>query len=76
MSTLPLSEAQARLSDVIHNLNYGEEVLITENELVIARIVSDRRPLHKRPDPGLCKGMITVLSEDDEHLDDFKEYMP
>lgn len=26
--------------------------------------------------PGLGKGIITVVSEDDEHLADFAEYMP
>ena len=30
----------------------------------------------KRRQPGSCKGIFQVLSEDDEHLNDFKEYMP
>ena len=30
----------------------------------------------KRPPPGLGQGMITILSDDDEHLKDFAEYMP
>jgi hypothetical protein len=30
----------------------------------------------RRPMPGRAKGMLTILTEDDEHLDDFKEYMP
>ena len=29
----------------------------------------------KRRYPGSAKGILKVLSEDDEHLDDFKEYM-
>jgi hypothetical protein len=29
-----------------------------------------------RPPPGLGKGIITVISDDDEHLKDFEEYMP
>ena len=29
-----------------------------------------------RPVPGRCKGMLTIVAEDDEHLEDFKEYMP
>jgi hypothetical protein len=29
-----------------------------------------------RPPPGLGKGFITVVSDDDEHLKDFEEYMP
>lgn len=26
--------------------------------------------------PGSARGILKVLSEDDEHLNDFKEYMP
>jgi hypothetical protein len=29
-----------------------------------------------RPPPGLGKGYITIVSDDDEHLKDFEEYMP
>jgi hypothetical protein len=30
----------------------------------------------KRRQPGSAKGILQVLSEDDKHLDDFREYMP
>lgn len=26
--------------------------------------------------PGSAKGLLSLVSEDDEHLNDFKEYMP
>ena len=29
----------------------------------------------KKRSPGSAKGILTILSEDDEHLDDFKAYM-
>jgi len=29
-----------------------------------------------RPPPGLGKGMMTILSEDEDHLKDFAEYIP
>ena len=29
----------------------------------------------KRRQPGSAKGILKMLSEDDEHLDDFKEHM-
>lgn len=32
--------------------------------------------LKKKRKPGTAKGLISLLSEDDEHLADFKEYMP
>ena len=30
----------------------------------------------KQRRPGSAKGILRILSEDDEHLDDFKAYMP
>ncbi len=30
----------------------------------------------KRRQPGSAKGILRVLSADDDHLDDFREYMP
>ncbi len=32
--------------------------------------------LPKNRKPGTAKDILQILSEDDEHLDDFKEYMP
>lgn len=76
MTTLTLAEAQARLPEVVHRLNVGEEILITEGEQVVARIVGESKPVWQRPRPGLGKGILTILAEDDDHLKDFAEYMP
>ena len=74
MPTVTVEEAQTRLPDLIHSLAPGEEVVITENNQPIAKLVAS--PADKpRPLPGRCKGMLTILAEDDEHLQDFKEYM-
>jgi antitoxin (DNA-binding transcriptional repressor) of toxin-antitoxin stability system len=56
----------------------GDEVLITENHQPIAKLVSQPpEPTHGlRPPPGLGKGFITIISEDEEHLKDFAEYTP
>ena len=69
-----IEEAQAKLPDLIHNLTPGEEVVITENNEPVAKLVGS--PQKPRPLPGRCKGMLTIIAEDDEHLEDFKEYMP
>jgi antitoxin (DNA-binding transcriptional repressor) of toxin-antitoxin stability system len=76
MTTLTITEAQSRLPDVIHQLNPGEEIALTEGDRIVARIVGDARPVVQRPKPGLAKGMLEILSDDDEHLKDFEEYMP
>ncbi len=76
MTTLTLEDAQTRLTDVVRQLADGEEVMITEGNHVVARIVGESKPAWKRPEPGLAKDMFTILVEDDEHLKDFAEYMP
>jgi antitoxin (DNA-binding transcriptional repressor) of toxin-antitoxin stability system len=40
----------------------------------LAEILPASEPPH--PVPGRCQGMLTILSEDDEHLKDWAEYMP
>ena len=75
MAMVTIQEAQAKLPDLIHNLSPGGEVVITENNQPVAKLVASS--LDKpRPMPGRCKGMLTIVAEDDEHLEDFKEYMP
>ena len=75
MVMVTIQEAQAKLPDLIHKLSPGEEVVITENNLPVAKLVAS--PAEKpHPVPGRCQGMLIVLAEDDEHLEGFKEYMP
>lgn len=76
-STITVEEAQAKLKQLIHQMAPGEEVVITENQQRIAKLVSEPSPQSRlRPPPGLGKGMITIVSDDDEHLKEFSEYMP
>jgi len=75
MPSVTIEEAQNKLTELIHQMTPGEEVIITENDQPVARLVAS--PAEKpRPLPGRCKGMLTIVAEDDEHLEDFKEYMP
>lgn len=75
-TTVSLSEAQASLRTIIARLQPGEEVVITENEQPLARLVGEA-PVRRSPrTPGNCRGLITLHVEDDEHLEAFREYMP
>jgi prevent-host-death family protein len=75
MPTVTIQEAQARLKELIDQLAPGEEVVITEDQRPVAKLVSS--PAEKpRPVFGRCKGMLTVIAEDDEHLDHFRDYIP
>jgi prevent-host-death family protein len=75
MPTVTLEDAQAHLKELIERLAPGEEVVITQNDQAVAKLVSSRPPRQPRQ-PGNCKVMLTIISDDDEHLKDFAEYMP
>ena len=82
MTAVTIEEAQAKLPELIGKLSKGEELTITQGEIVVARIVGERsavgqsQSLSQRPGPGLAKGMLTIVADDEEHLKDFAEYMP
>ena len=75
MTTVSIQEAQAKLSDLIHRLTPGDEVVITENNQPVARLIPAAvRPPRKL---GTLKGTVKYMAPDfDAPLDEFKEYMP
>lgn len=73
LTTVAIEEAQAKLKDIIAKLGPKDEVVITEHNRPIARLVPTAKP---QPQFGSCQGMLTIVEEDDEHLKDFKDYMP
>jgi antitoxin (DNA-binding transcriptional repressor) of toxin-antitoxin stability system len=75
-TTITLDEAQSHLREVIAQLATGDEIAVTDGNQVVARILGSRPLRRPRPGPGLCKGMITIVSDDEDHLRDFAEYMP
>ena len=75
MSTVTVEEAQAQLPDLIDRLQPGETLVITRHDQPIARLLAEKPPQRKPRQPGNCKGMLTIVADDDEHLKDFAEYM-
>lgn len=75
-ATISLEEAQAKLVELVAKLDPGEELLITQNQQPVAKLVGERLAKLKPRVPGTCKGMIKLLVEDEEHLKDFAGYMP
>ncbi len=78
METVTLEIAQAKLTEIVHRLAPGEEIVITENQLPVAKLVSGQAKIDQspRPGPGLCKGVIVHMAADfDAPLEDMKEYM-
>ena len=75
MQTMPIEQAEGHLAEIVEKLAPGEEVVLTRDNRPAARLVREPGEL-PRPVPGRGKGMLTVVSDDDEHLEDFAEYMP
>ena len=75
MSTVTIEEAQAKLPELIDSLFPGEELVITRNNQPVAKLIGQQRPVHEPRRPGSAKGKLIILTEDEEHLEDFKDYM-
>ena len=67
--------AQATLGELIANLKPDYDVVITQNHKPVAKLVATSVVRQPRI-PGLMKGKLTIIAEDDEYLDGFEEYMP
>jgi antitoxin (DNA-binding transcriptional repressor) of toxin-antitoxin stability system len=76
MPTLTIVEAQAKLTELIHDLTPGDEVIIMENNEPIARILPVKKPQRQPRLPGTLRGTVLNMAPDfNAPLDDFKEYM-
>lgn len=77
MSTMmSVEEAQAKLKELIDKLAPGEEVILTENQQPVAKLIGERLARPPRPAPGLGKGSILYMAPDfDEPMEEFREYM-
>ena len=74
--TIGIEEAQSKLRELIASLGPNDEDIITDHDRPVARLVPEQVTGVARPKPGLCEGMVTIVSDDEEHLKDFQEYMP
>ena len=75
MSQVTIEEAGHRLSELIMETPPGEEIILTRNNLPIAKIV----PLSNRPQPrrGSGKAFIRRIADEfDDIPEGFEEYVP
>jgi len=71
MTTIPIEEAQAKLSELIDHLQADDEVIITKNNQPVARLLPSVGPIETP------RGTVTYMAPDFEApLDEFQEYMP
>lgn len=78
MTQITLKDAEAQFARLIRAARQGEEVVITENDKPIARLVpveSSAQTVRPRPRFGSGRGVFQMASDFDAPLEDFKEYM-
>lgn len=76
MTAISVCEVQATLSQLIHRLTPGEELLLTEDDRPVAKLVATVSERNQVPKLGTQRGSVIYMAPDfDIELDDFKEYM-
>lgn len=75
MTTIPIGEASSRLSELVDQLQPGEEIELTRGSDTVARLVKNSVQKQVRQF-GLGKGKLTIVANDDEHLEHFQDYLP
>ncbi len=64
MTTITIEEAQAKLRDLIHALPAGEEVVITDGDRPVARLLPAAAGTGVVRRPGTMKGTILYIAPD------------
>lgn len=73
--TVTLTQAQADLAGLIRRLSPGDILFITDGDRTVARLTAEPPPPTTPREPGILKGKLVILEDDDDHLKDFGEYM-
>jgi antitoxin (DNA-binding transcriptional repressor) of toxin-antitoxin stability system len=80
--TMNVTEFATKVAEVIANLKYDEEVIITgDHNQIVAKLIPANKPAVADAKPnrrqlGLSDSIIWISPDFDEPLEDFKEYMP
>ena len=74
MHHIELNEAKRQLGEIIDVALSGEEVLITQDDQPVLKLVRVVKPTGRRK-AGSAKGLIKLSNDFDAPLDDFQAYM-
>jgi prevent-host-death family protein len=75
MATVTIEEAQAKLPQLVEELNSGEEILITKGGQPLAHLTKASRTAWPCKAGCYRKAEFWMAPDFDAPLDDFKEYM-
>jgi prevent-host-death family protein len=73
MHRIDVAEATVRFAELLRRVQAGEEVVVTEENAPIARIVPAGATTHKARF-GAARGLLQVREDFDEPLEDFASY--
>jgi antitoxin (DNA-binding transcriptional repressor) of toxin-antitoxin stability system len=74
MQQIELTEARKHLTDLIKTALGGEEIVITQDDQPVLKLVRIPAPKTRRK-AGSAKGLITMSDDFDAPLEEFQEYM-
>ena len=75
MTTLSIEQVASQLPTLITQLAPGDEIVVTADGKPVAKVTPVAAEEKPRRRLGSAKGILTIISEDDDHLQDFAEYM-
>ena len=75
-ATVTIEEAQAHLAELVSKLTPGQEIVIMENDQPVATLTGQYTRARQPRQPGSAKGQFIIVADDEEHLEDFKDYLP
>ncbi len=76
MYQITLDEAVERLPELVRELKQGDEVILVENEIPLARILPPE-PTRPQPKRGNMKGRVLYMAPDFDAIPEgFEEYLP
>ena len=75
MIKLTLNEAQSQLPDLLKAASKGEQVIIQNNEGQDFQLISLPTTV-KHPQYGSAKGIVKMLDNFDDPIEEFEEYIP
>jgi len=74
-STITLTEAKARLTEIVQELRPGDEIVLIDDDKPVARLVGEPNSVQRtRPAPGFMRGPILYSNDFDAPLEELREY--
>lgn len=72
---MTIEQASEQLAELVRKLAPGDEIVLTENDKPVARIVPNAAPAKR--EAGAWKGKLEIVDDSDDWiLEHFRDYIP